>query len=202
MMTQHRAISRTKLAGGVVLGAVAFGLATTALGTAGSANATCASISGINNGHGCTSSPGSAAFGLGANATATADGGPLNLAVAVGNPGPNPFYGGAVLPTQALARGTFNGAFAIGSGTNAGSLGVGNSAIGMGSGSNAFSYGGPRVPNPQDLSDYLSSNFNTSIVLGNNSEAGAVGPAHELATAFGNNKRGLNNGLKPAPPSN
>ncbi len=41
------------------------------------------------------------------------------------NRGPNPFYGGKDLPTQALAEGSFDGALAIGSGTNAGSLGLG-----------------------------------------------------------------------------
>ena len=180
-MGKRTATSTEKIAGGVLLGAVASALAAGALVAAGSANATCASISGIGNGGGCTSTFGSAAVALGANATATADG-PMNLAVAVGNPGPNPFYKGAVLPTQALARGTFNGAFAIGSGTNAGSFGVANSAAAVGNGSNAFSYGGNQGLIPQP------SKFNTSIVLGNRSEAGAVGPVGKLAAAIGNDK--------------
>jgi hypothetical protein len=176
---------------------VAFGLATTALGTAGSANATCVSIGRISSSPDCVSDVGSAAIALG-DAKATANG-PMNLAVAVGNRGPNPFYPGADVPTQALAQGTFNSAFAIGSGTNAGSFGLGNSALAVGNGSNAFSYGGygPDFKNP------LPSNFNTSIVLGNRSEAGAVGrPGGHLSTVFGNGKRELNNGPRPTPPTN
>src|SRR5271167_1886601 len=73
-MRQHRTISNNKLAGGVLLGAVASGLAAAALGGAGTANATCASISGIGNGNGCTSTPTSFAIGLGPNTTATASG--------------------------------------------------------------------------------------------------------------------------------
>ena len=86
--------------------------------------------------------------------------------------------------------------------------GLGGAAM-VGSGSNAFSYGGSSVliPTslraigiPTSLSDYRRSHFNTSIVLGNKSEAGAVGPARKLSTAFGNNKQLQNNGLNQAPP--
>jgi hypothetical protein len=73
-MGRHRAISNNKLAGSVVVGAVASGLAITALSSAGTASATCASIDGMNNGGGCTSTPTSFAIGLGPNTTANATG--------------------------------------------------------------------------------------------------------------------------------
>src|ERR1700730_687108 len=83
-MGKHTASKKDKLAGGVLLGALASGaLAVASLSGAGAANATCASISGIGNGGGCTSTPGSAAIGLGPNATATTNG-PFNTALAVG----------------------------------------------------------------------------------------------------------------------
>src|SRR6476620_260178 len=84
---KHRAgggHDRARLAGGALLGAVASGaLAVGALGGAGTANATCASISGINNGAGCTISTASLAVGLGPNTTAIANGF-FSTAVAIG----------------------------------------------------------------------------------------------------------------------
>ena len=67
--------------------------------------------------------------------------GPGNLAIAVGNPGYNPFYGTRV-PTQAYANGTGNTSVALGDGSIAGTLGHGNTALVVGRGSNAYSYGG------------------------------------------------------------
>jgi hypothetical protein len=105
---KHRAITRDRLAGGLLLGAAASGaLAIASLSGAGAANATCASISGISAGSSggstCTSTATSFAVGLGNNTTSTANGmfdgsiavgtnaeahsrGTLNLAVAIGNP--------------------------------------------------------------------------------------------------------------------
>jgi hypothetical protein len=200
-MNQHRSTSVAKRTCGAVLAAITSALTITALGTAGSANATCVSVNGIHNGGGCESSAGSAAVALGRNATAKAVGGPGNLAVAVGNPGFNNVYSPLAdgdVSTQALAQGTFNRSFAIGDGTNAGSSGLGNAAIAVGNGNNAFSFGGYHDYAPPPLS----SDFNTSIVVGKNSNANAVGPARRLATAFGNGKTGLNNALKPATPNN
>jgi hypothetical protein len=58
-----------------MLGVAASGaLAIGALSTAGTAGATCASISGVGNGGGCTSSPGSFAVGLGNGTSATSTG--------------------------------------------------------------------------------------------------------------------------------
>jgi hypothetical protein len=122
-MAKHRAPSKDRLAGGLLLGAVASGLAAAALGGAGAANATCASISGVGAGAGCTSTPTSFAIGLGPGTEVNAQGlfngaiavgteteasatGVGNLAVAVGNPGVNGQVM-AVVPTDAIATGTF-----------------------------------------------------------------------------------------------
>ena len=83
-MGKHTAIKKDKLRGRLLLGAVASGLAATALGGAGTADATCASISGVGNSVDCTSTPGSFAVGLGSGATANSNG-PFDGAVAVGN---------------------------------------------------------------------------------------------------------------------
>jgi hypothetical protein len=181
-MAQRKSVTQRKRAAGVLLGAVASTLTAAALSEAGQANATCVSISGLTNGGGCTSTPGSVALGLGQGATANADG-IGNLAVAAGNPGPNSAYKPPTMPTQALARGTFNTSLAIGDGTNAGSYGRANTAIAVGNGNNAYSFGGYpdwKTPAPSD--------FNTSIVVGKNSNAYAVGPTLKAAGALGNGK--------------
>ena len=139
-----------------------------ALSGAGSANASCASLNGHNiGGHGCTSTVGSASIGLGRDAQADSAG-PGSVAVAVGNPGYNRFYNTSH-PTLAYAHGTGNTSVALGDGTLAGTLGTGNRAFVLGQGSNAFSYGGNvgNVPQP--------GRFNTSVTVGDRSEAGAVG---------------------------
>ena len=184
-----RATPRARLTGGVLLSAVAFGLAVTALGTAGSANATCASLNGHNSGQGCKSTVGSVSIGLGRDATADSAGAG-SVAVAVGNPGYSRFYG-ATHPTLAYAHGTGNVSVALGDGGLAGTLGHGNRAFVLGQGSNAFSYGG-------NLSSPLRSRHNTSVTVGDRSEAAAVGSHHRLSTAFGNNKQLQNNGLNPS----
>jgi len=159
--------------GGVLLSAIALALVTTALGTAGTANASCASIGNVSTGPDCESAPGSVAIALGDHATATPTGGPMNLAVAVGNPGPNPFYG-TVLPTKADANGTGNVSLAFGDGSNAGTLGKRNTAFVLGQGSNAFSYGGNNGTTP------FAGKANTSVTVGNGSEAGASGATSSL----------------------
>ena len=129
-----RAIPRARLTGGVLLSAVAFGLAATALGTAGSANASCASLNGHSIGHGCTSTAGSASVALGRGARADSSG-PGSVAVAVGNPGPNRFYP-VTVPSDPCASPTGIGStsVALGDGSQAGSLGNGNSRLRGGSG--------------------------------------------------------------------
>jgi hypothetical protein len=76
----------------VLLGGAGAAALAAALSGAGSANASCASLNGHNIGQGCTSTPGSVAVGVGRDAQATSLG-TRNVAVAVGNPGQNPFYG-------------------------------------------------------------------------------------------------------------
>ena len=126
---------------------------------------------------------------MGTNAKADS-GGPGSLAVAVGNPGYNPFYR-TNLPTHSVANGINNVSLAFGDGSNAGTLGHGNTALVLGNGSNAFSYGGntnttPAIPLP--------GRGNTSVTLAHGSEAGAVGD-HKVSTAFSNGKQRKNNGL-------
>ena len=159
---------------------------------AGSANASCASLNGHNiGGHGCTSTPGSVSVGLGRDAQATSLG-TGNVAVAVGNPGKSLFYR-SDHPTLAYAEGTGNVSVALGDGSLAGTKGNGNRAFVLGQGSNAFSFGG-------DIASPFGSNHNTSVTIGDLSDARAVGPHHKLSTAFGNNKQLQNNGLNQAPP--
>jgi len=156
-----------------------------ALGGAGAANASCASLNGQSIGAGCTTGTGGFSLALGPAAATAA--GPGNIAIAVGNPGFNRFYGTNV-PTQALADGgTGNVAVALGDGSNAGSRGNHNTAFVLGQGSNAFAYGGNNGNIPQP------GNHNTSITVANGGEAGAVGK-HKLSTAFSSGRH-LNNGL-------
>ena len=146
-----KAISRARLTGGVVLSAVAFGLAVTALGTAGSANASCASLNGHNIGQGCKSTVGSVSVGLGKDAQATSWG-PATSPSPSATPATTRFYN-PTSPTLAYAKGTGNVSVALGDGSLAGTLGTGNRAFVIGQGSNAFSYGGDtdsvRIPPPE-----------------------------------------------------
>jgi len=100
-MSQFTAISKNKFAGGALLGAVASSLAA----GAGTAHATCASISGIGNGGGCTSTPTSFAIGIGPNTTASAQGlftGAIAIGPAIG-------FGTAATSTGALSLSLANG---------------------------------------------------------------------------------------------
>ena len=126
--------------------------------------------------------------------------GTRNVAVAVGNRSDNPFYGQPG-PTLASTGGTGNVSVALGNGSNAGTLGPRNTALVIGNGSNAFSYGGVAHFPVTKISDYIPSRHNTSVTIGDVSEAGAVGPHHKLSTAFGNKKQLQNNGLNQAPPN-
>jgi len=177
----------------ILLGGAGAAALTAALSGAGSANASCASLNGHNIGQGCKSTPGSVAVGIGRDAQATSLG-TRNVAIAVGKPGDNPFYGRPG-PTLAYADGTGNTSVALGNGSNAGTLGTRNTALAVGNGSNAFSYGGvAHVPITQ-VSDYKPSSHNTSVTVGNGSEAGAVGDHDKVSSAFGNNRQRQNNGL-------
>ena len=143
-MGRHEAVSngsQTRFGAEFLVGAVASGaLVAAALGVAGTAHATCVSVNGNGIGAGCTSTPTSFALALGNGATAEAQGrlngaisvgtdaettstGVGNLAVAVGNPGLN----GSVMqvvPTDAIAKGSFNRAFAFGNGSGSAAVGT------------------------------------------------------------------------------
>ena len=106
-MGKHTSISNNKLAGGLLLGAVASSLAAAALGGAGTAGATCASIGGVSSGTGCTSTATSFAVGIGPNTTATASG-LFDGAVANGVTNTGSQF------TAAIATGNFNFAYAGG----------------------------------------------------------------------------------------
>ena len=99
-----RAIPRARFTGGVLLSAVAFGLAATALGTAGSANATCASLSGHKHRPAAARAPRQRLDRAGAQGCQADSDGSGSVAVAVGNPGYNRFYEGTAHPTLALHR--------------------------------------------------------------------------------------------------
>jgi hypothetical protein len=139
-------ISKDKLAGGALLGAVASGLAAAALSCAGTANATCASISGIGNGPGigggsCNSSLTSFAVGLGTNAQASANG-LFDSAIAIGDNSQVTTVGnfdtGIAVgsPSLVLAGNTpadsFNTTIAIGTDAAARTRGIGNIAVAVG----------------------------------------------------------------------
>ena len=96
-------MDQTRTKGSVLLGALVSGaLAAGALGGAPSANATCASFWGINNGGGCSSTLFTAAIAIGPGATATATG-LFGAAFAIGS------------TAQAFTSGDFNFATAVGS---------------------------------------------------------------------------------------
>jgi hypothetical protein len=83
-MGQHTT-AKAKFTGAIILGTLTAGaLATGGLGSAPTANATCASFFGINNGGGCTSNLTSIAIAIGTGATANASG-LFGAAFAVGN---------------------------------------------------------------------------------------------------------------------
>jgi hypothetical protein len=201
-MGDHWTVSggHRKLAGGLLVATLASSaLAAAALNPAGGvANATCASISGVGNGGGCTSTATSFAVGLGAGTQADAEG-MFNGAFAVG-PG-----------SQAFAKGNFNAASAVGTQAFADSEGTGNAAFAMGNTAGAQSQGvgniavavGNPGPNPGMVLDQFtqippSANtrttaaalgaFNRALVIGTGSVVIANGgDANNPLTNIGNN---------------
>jgi len=146
-------ISTHKLAGGILLGAVASGLAMTALSGAGSAGATCASISGIGNGNGCASTPTSVAIGIGPNTFAEANG-LFDVAIANGATNTGTQF------TSAVSIGTANLAYAGGpnvaafAGTSPGILpgpGGGSFNVAIAQGSNVLAAAGSGNLNGTDV---------------------------------------------------
>jgi hypothetical protein len=189
-MSKHRAPSKERLAGALLLGAAASGaLAIASLSGAGAANATCASISGVGNGNGCTSTATNFAVGLGPNTTATAANGVFNGALAVGN---GATASAGINPTDA-----FNLSAAIGPGSKASTGGgVSQLALAVGTGSTADPTWGNNnyafvIGNQSQAiagGTPASPVSNTSaFVLGNNSSVN-TSATHPVLVAIGNNK--------------
>jgi hypothetical protein len=177
-MSQHRAKSKDKLAGDILLGAVASGLAAAALTCAGTASATCASISGIGNsttpGNFCTSTPTSFAVGLGNNVTAESNG-LFSGAIAVGLTNTGTQF------TTASALGNFTIALAAGPNTVADAGSPANPAstnfnYAAALGSNVRSFAG-QTPGDTfnfafNIANEPSSNGNTVVAGGDNVRGG------------------------------
>ena len=200
--------ARQKLAGGMLLSAAAAAATAAALsGGAGTANATCASISGFGNGGGCTSAPGGFAVGIGPNTTATASA-PLSAAVAngLGNGATdkttataagafNLAYAGGKNASATALGGPFNVAFTQGDNSNALAAGIGNIAANVGSNSTVlaggvgnlaanFGDGTKTAPNLVAASGIFNTAFNT---LGAGNIVAAQGVGNSAANFFGDN---------------
>jgi hypothetical protein len=208
-MSQH--ISTHKLAGGVLLGAIASGsLAVAALSGAATANAGCVSISGVTffsgGGGFCVTStdPGNIAVANGTNAAAVAFDGPGNTAISAGthaqssaggvgnfalahgNPGNNNGFMVTVPPTTFTIPANPN------SPTGASALGTRNTAFAIGDGSFA------QAANSDVPFGTPGNNRATSIGLGSNSLAISgnqfIPPIADgqIANAIGNNVNSFN----------
>jgi hypothetical protein len=156
-MNQQSVVSSNKTVGGLLVAAVAAcSLAAMAVGPAPTANATCASFSGINLGSGCTSTFGGLAIAFGTGATATANGflatgialgtnatssvhGTFNFGLAAGNnaTATSGEIGGRDFANVAITLGD-NSATAAGLD---GGGGIGNIATNLGNGSQVFAVG-------------------------------------------------------------
>ena len=118
--------------------------------------------------------------GVDAKTTSTGVG---NFAAAVGNPGVNGSVM-TVVPTDAVAKGTFNRAIAVGNGSGSAAIGTNNRAFLLSNGNDAIA--GGSVPPP-----FTPGKNNTAFTLGNFSSASAIGN-HKLAGVFGNHKTKVN----------
>jgi hypothetical protein len=170
---------------------------------AGQANATCASISGMSTGSGCTSTLTSFAFGVGPGAAANSAGF-LNTAVAVGK-GANAESWGilnnaiAIGPmTMTTTQGLLTSAAALGSGATAESRYVLNTASALGKGSTARTFGGGNAAVALGSDSTAKSGTtaldggNLAITLGNDAvaETGGVFASHGYGNIALNVSRG------------
>jgi hypothetical protein len=162
-MGKHRAISK-RSAGSVVvvLGAVASGLAAAAMSGAGTARATCASISGIGNSAECNSTPTSFAVGIGPNTFASANG-LFTGAIAVG------LNNGAADSTFAYSEGAFSLALASGKNTEADA--IGNLSLAAAVGDNLYAQAGSGFGVGESLGD----NLNVALNLAPGETGGPFG---------------------------
>lgn len=162
-------------------------LAVVALGSAGAANASCVSFSGINSASGSgkcqTSSIGDTAIGIGNTDLVVAKGG-FNTSIAIGD-GSTAWTGPIPTHPSDLNIGNFN--LAVGKNSEATSRGFGNSAVVLGDNSSASAVGA----------------LNSATVIGNDSNnhgnagAYAFGLANR-ATVIGNNSYAFAWGGKPS----
>lgn len=160
-MRQQKTFSTNRLASGVLLGAVASGVAAAALGTAGTANAACASISGLGNTANCQSTPTSFAINLGDN---------TNFAQAKG------LFTGAIVTNGTNNIASSTGAFsaAIVGGTNSAAATNGNLALAFAQGTRVLAAAGGTAG---DVG-------NVAINIGNS--AGGLGTNNAIAAGFFN----------------
>jgi hypothetical protein len=215
-MGKHSKVSKNRIVNGSILGALTSGMAISALSSAATAGATCLSVDGIGNGNGCqTTGLGDFAFALGPGAQATAGettngivgfnvaaaigpgstalaAGSRNIAVAVGNPGPN--RGMRIAGDYAIPAQESQGSYAQ-------AIGVQNRAVVFGDGSNAIAIGG-NPGNPPRVRALAGGNTAITVGNGSNSYAGTLPPAypphftntpnHQLARAVGDKMNAIN----------
>ena len=189
-MAKHKAISRDRFGGGLLLGAVASGaLAVASLGSAGAADATCASISGVGNSADCQSTATSFAIGLGPNTIAKANG-LFDGAIAIG------ITNGATDETLASSTGNLSLAYAGGKNTEA--VTNGNLELAAAQGDNLIAIAGGLTPNDTGnvalnlgQGDVSGSNLVEAVGTGNiaanvSGNGTAVAPSEVVALGTGN----------------
>jgi len=180
-MGKHSAFSKQRLLAGLLLGTASSALAVSSLGSAGTADATCASISGLSTGAACTTTAGNAAIALG-SATASAVGGMFNVAVASGNPGltaypvPGAFENPATKSVATTA-------------TAGGAQSSNNIALAIGNGTYASAGGQFNIPTIMGVTPAPGSN-NVAAVFGNGSVAQTVNGDNNSSVVIGNNAFG------------
>jgi hypothetical protein len=211
-MGKHTSTSNRKLAGGVLLGAVASGsLAVAALSGAATANAGCVSISGqtftSGGGGGCATSPelGNIAVANGPSALAFAIGGPGNTAVTAGTGAFSEADGGGNFVLAHGNPGNNNGftvvvpplpTFTVGGSPNqptiADARGVRNTAFAIGDGSiaEASNIDSP-VTTPGNNRATTIGNGSNSLAISGNLLTPPIA-AGQIANAIGNNVNSLN----------
>ncbi|MBB3603172.1 hypothetical protein FHT40_002833 [Mycolicibacterium sp. BK556] len=178
------------MSSGILFGALAAGvLATLSLNSAGTANASCASLNGFNIGSGChTTDFGDFALGIGNVSNVSASGG-FNTAIAVGN-GANAFSSGRL--NVAVAAGT--DASARATGTLNQSVAIGNRGNNVYYGANDYTYA--RTSGSMNAA-YAIGNGNTALVTsGNLNPLNGPGLSTAIAVGSGNAASARNGSLK------
>jgi hypothetical protein len=164
------------------------------LGSAGVANASCVSFSGINSGSGSgmceTTSFGDTAIGIG-NTDLVVAGGGFNTSIAIGD-GSTAWT--APIPTHPSDLNIGNFTLAVGKNSQASARGFGNSAVVLGDNSTASAVGtlnsatviGNDSNNDGNAGAYAYGLLNRATVIGNNSTAFAIGGKPSNTAGGGN----------------